>query len=90
MDFTALVESGKYKKSDLSVKSQSFISGMERALECSDEYLLNYCGFDEEESASLAKIKRELAESVMNGFMEYLHRDINAYIVGFADSEASE
>lgn len=91
MDFTYLVESGTYKKSDLPEVSRAYIDGMEEALEVADDFLVQLCDeyAESEESETLTKIKSEMAHSIIRSFKNWLVRDTNEHIVAFAETQQS-
>ena len=90
MNFNRLIEEGTYKKSDLSSEGQKFVSGMELALDEVDSFISNRIeGFEDSDSNTLGKIKREIATAAMDGFKLWLQSKINETIVIISDTETA-
>ena len=91
MDFTYLVESGEYKKSDLSEKSQGFIEGMEYALDVADAFLGNATEDERDDNCpTITNLRNEYTTAVIESFKDWLSHEINEMIVKLADDEATE
>ena len=89
MDYRRLVAEGTYKKSDLSEKSQAYITGMEKALDSADCFLAGM-DFEVENSPVMGKIIEEVYTNCITRFKEYLESDICEAIVVNADIEAEQ
>ena len=88
MDFTYLVESGKYTKEMLTEQQLAFIKGMETAIEEIELLTANKFCDDTEEiqiyESVINSIKMEAAQEII----EWVESSKNTYIVTFADDNA--
>jgi hypothetical protein len=91
MNATYLVESGQYKKSDLSEKSREFINGMEYALDVADNFLNNAIEDERDDICpTITNLRNEYTTAVIESFKDWLSHEVNEMIVELADEEATE
>lgn len=88
MDYKYLVESGKYKKEDLTADHRHYIDGLERALVVADKFVANF--LENEEESTLEKIERETREATIEEFKNYLGIEICEMIVWMLDEQDEE
>lgn len=85
MNFINLVESGKYRKKDLSQNGQALINGMEYALDCI------HSKFNNVDEPKDEKVINELVREIQNNIVEkietYLYAEICSAIVTLVDEE---
>ena len=88
MNFTYLVESGKYTKDMLNEQQLAFIKGIETAIEEIELLTANKFCDDTEEiqiyESVINSIKMEAAQEII----EWMESSKNTYIVTFADDNA--
>ncbi len=89
MDLVKLVEEGTYKKEDLNTVNFAFISGMEKAKECLDG-MFGDGDFADEWSPELGKIKKEIAETIIEEVKELLYITTCEAIVELVDGQETE
>ena len=96
MDFVKLVESGKYKKEDLSPESLAYIRGMETALGEIRTAALNLYGVHlndrhgQRKESLHEQMKYEIANEAASDIGYWLYRTICEAIVCISDDEAYE
>lgn len=89
MDFKYLVESGKYKKDDLTETQKEYIFGLEQAIEEVDCCVANVFDSDEDDplyERALDSIRIEAAEEIK----KWIQCRIYEEIVAFGDENACE
>lgn len=86
MNFTYLVESGKYTKDMLNEKQKAFIDGMETAIEDIDLYESNI--FCDDEDPLYEQVMTSIKEETAKEIKACLESTKNTYIVTFADDNA--
>lgn len=90
MNFTHLVDTGKYTKDMLEPEQKRFIEGMEEAEELTDrfqDWMPEY--FDLDEEVVLDKIRIDCMAETMEAFKMYLHSEKCEGIVAWADMNAA-
>lgn len=88
MNCVKLVESGEYKKEELSKENQAYISGMERCHRILEK-LFDESDFNGMEfSSTIAKIQKEIADSVVECVRDRIYIEKCEMIVGLLDEEA--
>ena len=91
MNYTYLVESGKYKKEMLSPIQQSYVSGMENVLETLDEFeSIAADQLELDEDRTLDRIFLEHWEDLRAIFERFMKSEICEAIVLMADLNAKE
>lgn len=91
MNFTQLVDTGKYSKDMLLPNDKSFIAGMEEAetlTENFQDWMPEYLDLDED--VVLDKIRLDCMKETMELFKMYLHGEICENIVTWADMIAAK
>lgn len=90
MNFTHLVESGKYSKEMLTLEQQKLVDGMETARDLIDQFKTwKVECFNLNEKIAIDKIRLDCMEETMSAFAEYLRRKICEGIVTWADMNAA-
>lgn len=89
MDVVRLIENGQYKKEDLNTVNFAFISGMETAKECLDG-MFDDGDFADEWSPELGRIKKEIAETIIEEVKELLYITTCEAIVELVDGQETE
>ena len=89
MDFTYLVESGKYTKDMLNEQQLAFIKGIETAIEEIELWIANECcDEDTEEIPIYESVMNSIKEEAARKIIEWVESSRNTYIVTFADDNA--
>lgn len=87
MNYTHLVESGQYKKDELSIENRMFVNGMEDVIERIECFVEDYSDNLDDYGDLILAIKKEYIKGIMTDFKEYIKRCTNQVIVELIDSQ---